>query len=270
MVSPGLTFSVATSPEVEEPGSPVTFTLVKVQPAGTISSKLKLEPAAGRLVNVNVLLLPVPPAVVMLTGLGTAGVPWPWSVPAVSKVNVPLPPIVFFTIWTVAFLVSVSLPSIVSPGLTFSVATSPATDDWASPVTVRLVKVQPAGTISSKLRLEPAAGRLVNVNVLLLPVPPAVVMLTGWGTAGVPWPFKAPDVSKVYLPFPPILFVTLWIVAFPARRSSELIVSPGLTFSVATSPATDDWASPVTVRLVKVQPAGTISSKLKLEPAAGR
>src|SRR5262245_46397812 len=101
----------------------------------------------------------------------------------------------------------------VSPGLTFSVATSPATDDWASPLMARLVNVQPAGTISSKLRLEPAAGRLVNVNVLLLPVPPAVVMLTGLGTAGVPWPFKAPDLSKVYLPLPPLVFFTLFTFA---------------------------------------------------------
>src|SRR5262245_63981389 len=68
---PAPTLSVATSPAVEEPESPLTTTLVKVQPARAFSSKTRLEPAAGRPLKVNVLLLPVPPAVVIETGLGT-------------------------------------------------------------------------------------------------------------------------------------------------------------------------------------------------------
>src|SRR5262245_65988590 len=70
---PAPTLSVATSPAVEEPESPLTTTLVKVQPARAFSSKTRLEPAAGRPLKVNVLLLPVPPAVVIETGLGTTG-----------------------------------------------------------------------------------------------------------------------------------------------------------------------------------------------------
>src|SRR5215510_11584657 len=153
MVSPGLTLSVATSPEVEEPESPLTITLVKAQPAGAFSSKTRLEPAAGRPLKVNVLLLPVPPAVVIETGLGTTGLPWPTKTPLVAKLNVSLPPIVFFTTRTVAS--SVSVTTIVSPGLTLSVATSPAVEEPESPLTTTLVKVQPARAFSSKTRLEP-------------------------------------------------------------------------------------------------------------------
>src|SRR5262245_47342809 len=104
---PAPTLSVATSPAVEEPESPLTTTLVKVQPARAFSSKTRLEPAAGRPLKVNVLLLPVPPGAVIETGLGTTGLPWPTKTPLVAKLNGSLPPIVFFTTRTVASLVSV-------------------------------------------------------------------------------------------------------------------------------------------------------------------
>src|SRR5262245_29750966 len=107
MVSPGLTLSVRSSERRVGTESPLTITLVQAQQTGAFSSKTRLEPAAGRPLKVNVLLLPVPPAVLIETGLGTTRLPWPTKAPLVAKLNVSLPPIVFFTTRTVASLVSV-------------------------------------------------------------------------------------------------------------------------------------------------------------------
>src|SRR5262249_56197359 len=72
---------VGAAPGVEWGALPLSTTLVKSQPAWASSSKDRLWPAAGRLLKVKVALLPVPPEVVMLRGLGTAGLPWPLSWP---------------------------------------------------------------------------------------------------------------------------------------------------------------------------------------------
>src|SRR5262245_66083564 len=94
---PAPTLSVATSPAVEEPESPLTTTLVKVQPARAFSSKTRLEPAAGRPLKVNVLLLPVPPARSEERRVGKAGRPWRSKTPWMEKLNVSLPTIEFYT-----------------------------------------------------------------------------------------------------------------------------------------------------------------------------
>src|SRR5262249_25087687 len=143
----------------------------------------------------------------------TRGHPWPTKTPLVAKLNVLSPRIVLSTSRSDGSLVVCSADPMVWPGLTLSVATSPAVEERESPLTTTLVKVQPARAFSSKTRLEPAAGRPLKVNVLLLPVPPAVVIETGLGSEGRRGGKKRTLGGKLNVSLQPIEFFTTSTVA---------------------------------------------------------